>query len=140
MQALIKRLRGLPQGLQFIFVGGCAAAVHLAVVGLLVQFAGMQPLQANVLAFLVAFVVSYNGHVLLTFSRAGVHGRAALLRYFTVACAAFAANELLYWLALDQLRWHYFWSQALVLVLVALGTFVSAKLWAFSAPGRKEAG
>jgi hypothetical protein len=45
---------------------------------------------------------------------------------------------LLYWVALHWLHWHYFWSLALVLVLVAVGTFVFAKFWAFAAPARKE--
>ena len=54
MQTVWERLRRLPQLLQFVLVGGCAAATHLAVVGLLVQFGGLAPLVANVLAFLVA--------------------------------------------------------------------------------------
>ena len=138
MPPLIAPLRRLPQALQFVLVGGCAAATHLAVVGLLVALAGMAPLQANVLAFLVAFVVSYNGHALFTFSAAQARGWAAMARYFAVACAAFAANELLYWMALHWLGWHYFWSLALVLVLVAVGTFVFAKFWAFAVPAPKE--
>ncbi len=138
MQQLIAQLRRLPQALQFVLVGGCAAATHLAVVALLVQGGGMAPLQANALAFLVAFVVSYNGHALFTFVQAGARGGAVVARYFAVACASFAANELLYWVALHWLGWHYFWSLALVLVLVAVGTFVFAKFWAFAAPARKK--
>ncbi|MDR0225895.1 MAG: GtrA family protein [Burkholderiaceae bacterium] len=138
MLSLMALLRRLPQGLQFVAVGGCAAATHLAVVGLLVAWLGMEPLAANVLAFLVAFVVSYNGHALLTFASAQARGWGVVARYFAVACAAFVANELLYWMALQWLGWHYFWSLALVLVLVAVGTFVFAKFWAFAAPARKE--
>lgn len=138
MHPVIAQLRRLPQALQFVLVGGCAAATHLAVVALLVQGAGMAPLQANVLAFLVAFVVSYNGHALFTFVQAGARGWSVVVRYFAVACASFVANELLYWVALHWLGWHYFWSLALVLVLVAVGTFVFAKFWAFAVPARKE--
>lgn len=138
MHPVIARLRRLPQALQFVLVGGCAAATHLAVVALLVQGAGMAPLQANVPAFLLAFVVSYNGHALFTFAQARAHGWAVVARYFAVACASFVANELLYWLALHWMGWHYFWSLALVVLLVAVGTFVFAKFWAFAAPARKE--
>ncbi|WP_280188103.1 GtrA family protein [Delftia sp. PS-11] len=138
MGRVIALLRRLPQALQFVLVGGCAAATHLAVVALLVPLAGMAPLQANVLAFLVAFVVSYNGHALFTFVQARARGWAVVARYFAVACVSFAANELLYWVALHWLGWHYFWSLALVLVLVAAGTFVFAKFWAFAAPVHKE--
>lgn len=130
---LLQRLRRLPQLLQFVLVGGTAAATHLAVVGLLVALLGMPPLAANVLAFLVAFVVSYNGHALFTFSAARARGWPVVARFFAVACLSFVANELLYYIALNWLHWHYFWSLAAVLVLVAIGTFVMSKFWAFKA-------
>ena len=128
---LLQWLRKLPQLLQFVLVGGSAAATHLAVVALLVSQLNMPPLSANVLAFLVAFVVSYNGHALLTFSAAQAKGWSVVARFFAVACLAFVANELLYYIALNWLHWHYFWSLAVVLVLVAAGTFVLGKFWAF---------
>ena len=121
-QALASQLTRLPQPLQFALVGGCAAATHLAVVALLVQLTQMAPLVANVLAFLAAFVVSYNGHALLTFSSAGARGWPVVGRYFAVACLSFVGNELLYALALDWLHWHYLWSLAGVLLLVAVAT------------------
>ena len=130
---LLQRLRRLPQLLQFVLVGGTAAATHLAVVGLLVALLGMPPLAANVLAFLVAFVVSYNGHALFTFSAARARGWPVVARFFAVACLSFVANELLYYIALNWLHWHYFWSLAAVLVLVAIGTFVISKFWVFKA-------
>lgn len=128
---LARCLAQLPQPLQFVLVGGCAAATHLAVVALLVQATQMAPLVANVLAFLVAFVVSYNGHALLTFASARARGWGVVARYFAVASLSFVANELLYAIALDWLHWHYLWSLAGVLVLVAVATFVLSKFWAF---------
>ena len=130
---LLQWLRKLPQLLQFVLVGGSAAATHLAVVALLVSQLNMPPLSANVLAFLVAFVVSYNGHALLTFASAGARGWAVVGRYFAVASLSFVGNELLYALALQWLHWHYLWSLAGVLLLVAVATFVFAKFWAFKA-------
>ena len=128
---LARRLAQLPQPLQFVLVGGCAAATHLAVVALLVQATQMAPLVADVLAFLVAFVVSYNGHALLTFANARAHGWAVVARYFAVASLSFVANELLYAIALDWLHWPYLWSLAGVLLLVAVVTFALSKFWAF---------
>lgn len=131
--ALAQQLRRLPQLIQFALVGGAAAATHLAVVWLVVAATGMAPLAANVVAFLVAFVVSYNGHALLTFSASQVHGWSAVARFFAVACLSFVVNELLYAAALRWLPWHYVLSLALVLVVVAAGTFVLSKFWAFKA-------
>jgi len=132
-QKWLQRLQALPQLLQFVVVGGGAAATHLLVVGALVTLTGMTPLWANVLGFLVAFVVSYNGHAWLTFAAAKARGWRTVLRFFAVACLSFGANELLYAMALHWLHWHYFWSLAAVLVLVAVGTFVLSKFWAFKA-------
>lgn len=131
--AWLRPLRRLPQGLQFVLVGAAAAAVHLTVVGLLVAWARMAPLAANVPGFLLAFAVSYHGHALLTFHRAQARGPAAAARFFVVACLAFGANELLYAAALQWLHWHYLWSQAGVLLVVAAATFVLGKFWAFKA-------
>lgn len=128
---LLARLRDLPQKLQFALVGAAAAATHLIVVMLLVQTLAMPPLAANVLAFLLAFVVSYNGHALLTFAASGARGWAVLARYFGVACLSFVGNELLYAAALHWLPWHYLASLFLVLLLVAVLTFVLSKFWAF---------
>lgn len=130
---LVLRVRALPQALQFALVGGAAAATHLAVVALLVQAFGMPPLAANVLAFLVAFGVSYNGHAWLTFSAVQARGWAVAARFFAVACLSFVVNEALYWVCLHWLHWHYFWSLFGVLLLVAVGTFGLSKFWAFRA-------
>ncbi len=132
MQSLIFRLRQWPQLVQFALVGGAAAATHLAVVALLVQAGALPPLAANVLAFLLAFVVSYNGHALLTFSETKARGWAVLGKYFAVACLSFVVNELLYWWLLNSLHWNYLISLFLVLVVVAVATFVLSKFWAFS--------
>ena len=133
MNAWVLRLRSLPQWLQFVLVGGAAATTHLLVVGLLVHFAGMAPLAANVLGFLVAFVVSYHGHARFTFVQAQARGRAVAARYFAVACLSFVVNELLYAIALRWLGWNYLLSLFLVLLVVAVGTFVLSKFWAFKA-------
>ncbi len=131
---VVARLRRLPQALRFALVGGAAAATHLLAVAAWVRLAGLAPLAANVLAFLVAFVVSYQGHAWLTFAESGARGAPVAARYFAVACLSFAVNEALYAAALHWLPWHYLASLLLVLLVVAAGTFLLAKFWAFRAP------
>ena len=130
----LTRLRQLPQALRFVLVGGSAASAHLLVVWMLVQGLQWPPLGANVVAFLLAFWVSYGGHALLTFAGSGAPHRQALPRFVVVACSAFVANELLYVAALRWLPWHYLASLLVVLLAVAVGTFVSSKFWAFAQP------
>ena len=124
-------LRTLPQVLLFMGVGGAAALTHLLVVGVLVWATDMAPLAANVIAFLVAFVVSYNGHAWFTFASDAPRGWRVVAKFFAVASLSFVVNEVLYALALRWLPWHYLISLGLVLVVVAVGTFVMSKYWAF---------
>ena len=130
-QNLLNSLYNLPQALRFILVGGAAAATHLLAVGVLVALWQVPPLLANGLAFLIAFGVSYCGHAWLSFAEHQARTWASAARFFAVASLSFAVNETLYAIALQRLHWHYFWSQAAILVLVAVGTFTLSKFWAF---------
>ncbi len=117
--------------IRFIAVGSTAAAVHLGVVVLLVSGLGQPPLAANVVGWLVAFGFSLTGHWLLTFrSQRSPLWRAAR-RFFAVSAAGFAANELAY---AALLRWsglRYDLVLALVLVAVAVITYLLSSRWAF---------
>ncbi len=133
MSTLLMRLRQLPQLVQFGLVGGSAAATPQLGGDLVVAHPGQATQWGKVQGVEVAFIVSYNGHAALTFSQAQARGWATVARFFAVACGSFVANELLYAAALRWLPWNYLASLALVLVLVAAGTFVLSKFWAFKA-------
>ncbi|MCG3808474.1 GtrA family protein [Psychrobacter sp. Ps4] len=57
------------QALWFLVVGALAAGVHFVVLVAIVSTTTVTPVWANVLAFLVAFVVSFLGHYHLTFKQ-----------------------------------------------------------------------
>lgn len=121
----------LTPALRFIITGCAAAAVHLGVVMGLVGGAGLAPLLANGLGWLVAFGVSFTGHQCWTFAHQGAHWRQALPRFLALSALGFGINEGAYALALHFLPWRYDVLLAGVLVLVAVGTYVLSKLWAF---------
>lgn len=106
-----------------------AMAVHWLMVRLLVP-AGLAPLIANVIGFAVAFNVSYFGHRNWTFGSTANHGD-TFWRFLTVALASFALNEVLYFMLLRFTRLNYEIALAIVLVTVAVLTFVLSKTWAF---------
>lgn len=118
--------------LRFLVVGASAAAVHLLVVLLLVQLLSLQPLLANIAAFITAFQVSYFGHRLWTFAHTNTQHSQSLPRFILVALLGFFGNEFLYYLLLQYTALPYWLSLGIVLVLVAVMTFVLSKLWAFS--------
>lgn len=116
----------------FIFVGCAAAAVHLGSVHVLVSQFGWRPLIANVVAWLVAFCVSFTGHWHLTFPHSGAPMLRAVRRFFAISLAGFATNEVLYALLLHSLgeRW-YLAVLFFVLVAVAFITWLLSSRWAF---------
>ena len=130
----MKRIRQAARsGGLFLAVGATAALVHAAVVWMLVSSAQLAPLVANVGGFAVAFWVSFFGHRYLSFT----HGRhspwqRALPRFALVAGLAFGGNELLYALLLHFTDLPYLLALVLVLGLVAVGTYLLSRFWAFS--------
>ena len=122
---------GAHRVIRFIAVGCVAAAVHLGVVVLLVSGFGQPPLAANVVGWLVAFCFSLTGHWLLTFrSQRSPLWRAAR-RFFAVSAAGFGANELAYAALLQWSGLRYDLVLALVLVAVAVITYLLSSRWAF---------
>jgi putative flippase GtrA len=115
----------------FGFVGASAAVVHFLLVSLLVPL-GAHPLAANVLAFSVAFSVSFSGHQRWTFPAAGHARPQALHRFFAVALTGFIVNELLYAVLLRFTSLGYREALVMVLLFVAGATFVASKYWAFA--------
>lgn len=115
----------------FIVVGATAAAVHLAVVVALVEAGVAAPLVANVAGWLVAFCVSFAGQHRLTFGDREARARHAAPRFFLLSAAGFAANEAAYALALRYSPMRYDVALALVLLLVAVMTYVLSSAWAF---------
>lgn len=134
---------------RFGVVGIAAMAVHWLVVMVLVPL-GLLPLIANVIAFAVAFNVSYLGHRHWTFAAATdtntiraandatdnpTQGHAnTLQRFFAVSLTSFALNEFLYYLLLRFTALDYRSALAIVLIAVAALTFVLSRYWAFRQP------
>lgn len=116
---------------RFIAVGCMAAAVHLAVVVLLVSGIGWPPLVANVVGWLVAFGFSLTGHRLLTFRSRRPPLWQAARRFFAVSAAGFCVNEVTYALLLRLSGWRYDIILAFVLVAVAFITYLVSSRWAF---------
>lgn len=120
----------------FVAVGCAAAAVHFGVVVLLVEGRRLPPLAANVGGWLVAFVVSFLGQSLLTFRSRQAPWRQALPRFFMISLSAFAVNESAYAVLLRATGMRYDVLLALVLLAVAVVTYLLSSAWAFrGSPG-----
>src|SRR5579872_1726549 len=87
---------------RFAVVGLSAAGVHFSIVVLLVEAQWLQPLLANIVAFCLAFQVSYWGHRQWTFSGTQQKHAVAFPRLFLVSVLAFGINESLFYILMTQ--------------------------------------
>lgn len=114
----------------FIAVGATAAFVHVVTVFNLVNYMAMQPLTANLIAFLIAFNISYIGHKSLTFAGLHQEKQLSLPHFFMVASSAGILNEFLYFLLLNYTAVNYVIALIGVLGFVAVYTFFLSRYWA----------
>ncbi|HQO29753.1 MAG TPA: GtrA family protein [Accumulibacter sp.] len=115
----------------FIAVGCAAALTHWLIAVACVVHWQQPPLIANVIGWLLAFIVSFTGHYLLTFRRQSDSLLRAGRRFFVVSSAGFAINELSYAYLLHATPIAYDLLLAMILLAVAVLTFLLSRYWAF---------
>ncbi len=119
----------------FIVVGCAASLTHWVVAVGLVSLAGVTPLLANLVGWLIAFLVSFSGHYRLTFRHQQARLVPAAARFFMVSALGFCINEASYAWLLRTTTIRYDVLLLLILVAIAVLTFALSRLWAFrSAP------
>lgn len=115
----------------FILVGSAAALTHFLTVVLIVERFALAPLKANVIGWLCAFGVSYGGHYTLTFADHAAPVLRSAGRFFVLSAAGFAINECSYAILLSVSALPYYFLLALILVAVAVLTYLLSRRWAF---------
>ncbi len=119
-------------GFWFVLVGASAALTHMAVFAFVVFLAPtLWPEIANVAGFLVAFLVSFVGHRLLSFQDAGTGLMQSFLRFAATAVAGFTTNEAVFIVLFRVLGLSTWLALICGIVLSALQTFVLSRFWAF---------
>ena len=116
----------------FVMVGCAAAATHWLVAVACVSHLAWSPLVANVIGWLVAFIVSFSGHYRLTFRHQPKALWVALRRFFLVSASGFVVNEVSYAFLLKVTAIRYDILLALILIAIAFLTFVFSRYWAFT--------
>ena len=129
---LLSPMRALIREVSWFIAVGCAAAfTHWSVAVLCVERIAMRPLLANAVGWIIAFLVSFTGHYRLTFRRAAQPVGRAARRFFTISAISFFVNEASYSLLLRTTGIRYDVLLALILIAVAVLTFLASRLWAF---------
>lgn len=114
----------------FIGIGGIATLAHILMVLGMVSGNIFQPLIANIIAYLIAFNISFFGHKYFTFSKLDDQKKLSLPHFFIVAGTAGLINEGLYFLFLNYTSINYIISLILVLGMVAVYTYLLSRFWA----------
>ena len=99
----------------------------------LVEVPGVEPVWANVLAFLTALPVSYFGNFHWTFSAEGQHGR-RVPRFVFTQTLGFASSQTIMFVVVVVMRLHYGIALAAVLMTVPLMSYLLSRGWVFSHP------
>jgi len=99
---------------------------------LIVEQWALPPLAANVVGWLCAFGVSFTGHYRLTFADHSAPPLRSAARFFLISATGFAINESTYAIALRFSRVPYDVLLAIILVAVAVLTYLTSRHWAFA--------
>ena len=115
----------------FTIIGALAALTHyLTAVG--IEHTNLLSAgQANITGFMVAFPVSYFGHRQFSFTDQTLSHCKSFPRFFSVAILGFIANQTLVLNALHYIRAPFWLILGMVMVLVAVSTYLLSKYWAF---------
>lgn len=116
----------------FACVGALAALVHYVVAVGLESYIHMAAAWANIAGFICAFPVSYIGHRTWSFPELSKAHQHTLPRFFSVAILGFLANQTLVLLGLRYTPLPFWIVLAVVMVAVAISTYVLSRFWAFS--------
>ncbi len=116
---------------RFGLVGLAAAAIHMSIAVGLVRWAGWPPMTANLAAFAVAFLFSFQGHFAWSFADSGVARRGAMVRFFVIAVTAFALNNGVLAGLLEAQVIGPVPALVCAAVVIPLASYAGARLWAF---------
>lgn len=117
--------------LRFGVIGGLAAITHYSVVMLLLHLSQLPLAYANLLAFIVAFWVSYFGHRHFTFQAQALSHRQTLPKFVLVATLGFIFNESLLLISHQYLNISLSILVVFAIFMTAIFTFVLNRFFAF---------
>lgn len=123
-------LKTIGQLMRFGIIGVLAALTHYAIAIALAHH-GMLPAWANLIAFVVAFWVSYFGHRYFSFDAGDVAHQQTLPRFILVAVFGFILNESLLLLMLHFTTMTMAVGLPFIIILTACFTFVLSRQFAF---------
>ncbi|BBL60455.1 GtrA family protein [Methylomonas koyamae] len=121
------------QILKFAIVGGLATATHAGLFALVLEAQLAGALQANFIAFAVAFLISFLGQYHWTFRNISkTHWTRKMLKFLIVALIGLGMNTAGVLVIVDWLLLPYPYAVLFMVTVVPVTTFIVNKNWAFA--------
>ncbi len=118
--------------LRYLISGGTAAATHVSVLYLLVQFANFHYLAASIAAYVAGIVVSFTLHKFWTFGDKPTHDMHLQFgRYLTIVVLNLVLNTSLMYLFVTQLSVWYLYAQIITTAIIAITGYLGYKYFVF---------
>lgn len=115
---------------RFTLIGILAASVHISIAWVLIAQAIFTPLPANIIAFLLAFMVSFSGHYYWTFgARSDIFQ--SLRRFLIIAVCAMIINNLILVFLLQYKLIPAVLSVVIAACIIPVVTYILSHFWAF---------
>lgn len=115
----------------FVVVGGVTTAVHICAGLLAHHLAGLEPFGANLLAWCVAFLVSYAGHKTYSFRSPG-KVRRSMPKFFALSLTNLILNQLIVYTVSTSAGHPYWVSLVAMVAVVPAFTYFMGRMWVFS--------
>ena len=109
--------------LRYVMAGGAAAVVHLAVLAIAVEAAGLPSVAGSAVGFAAAIAVNYTAQYYWVFGATARHG-AAFPRYLAVTLAMLGVNSAMFAALVGATSLHYIVVQVLVTATVTALNYV----------------
>jgi len=123
--------------IKYCTVGVLGTGIHLVVVILLVEFAGLHPVYANFFGFLTAVSNNFLLNKSWTFRDRSRNYRKLWIKFFLVSCIGLLITLGLTWIFVEELKIHYIVSMLLTSLIVLTWNFFANKYWTFNAAKQK---
>ncbi len=127
----------LGQLMRFGVIGGLAAVTHYCIAIYLTD-QQVAAAWANLVAFIIAFWVSYFGHRYFSFDAGDMSHQQTLPRFILVAVFGFILNESLLLLMLHFTKISIALGLPFIIVITAIFTFILSRQFAFNTSGTRS--
>ncbi len=135
---LLKRRQLIAKLVRYLFSGGMAAVTDLVLLYVFTDVFGMWYVLSSILAFLIAFFVSFILQKFFTYQDHGTDGlRGQAIIYLTVTSANLALNTLFVYLLVQYMSLHYIPAQIVASIIVAIESYVLYGMFIFKTKAPK---